>query len=203
VGDHRVAAEAALAGGRGGELRERDDEGEGGPFRPGQLVQALRAQAVDRQLALAQEGELAAGLVEGAAQSTRGLATLAPRLSLPLAASVARSPRHGRWHDAWQIALTPDGRHLLADHQDDFLRLWEIASGREVWRQTRNDSGVVAGSDLVRDKQCLYAILSGTVFSNEHGRIRDGFQRRWRKVRPIRLVLVIQTSQFTIVRLGN
>jgi len=46
------------------------------------------------------------------------------------------SPRHLRWHNAWQIALCPDGRHMLAFHEEDsgtWLRLWTTESGREVW----------------------------------------------------------------------
>lgn len=47
------------------------------------------------------------------------------------------APQHRRWFDAWWIALTPDRRHML-HHQGDLLdgslRLWELDSGREVWK---------------------------------------------------------------------
>lgn len=48
------------------------------------------------------------------------------------------APQHLRWNDTWRTTLLPDGRHMLAHHHEDSLhgslRLWEIASGQEVWR---------------------------------------------------------------------
>jgi WD40 repeat protein len=31
-------------------------------------------------------------------------------------------------------AVSPDGKRLLTSHSDGFLRLWDLAAGREVWR---------------------------------------------------------------------
>jgi hypothetical protein len=40
------------------------------------------------------------------------------------------------------VAVTPDGKHALTGGLDATLRLWDTASGREVWRQQEAPGGV-------------------------------------------------------------
>ncbi len=39
---------------------------------------------------------------------------------------------HGHWVRA--IAVSPDGRFLASSSLDDFVRLWDLSSGKEVYK---------------------------------------------------------------------
>jgi WD40 repeat protein len=104
-----------------------------------------------------QRGEEVAGNVEGhrgmigqVAVSARGVIATASddhtvRIWDAATGKQRRKLQHGHW--ARGVALSPDGRLLVSSSLDDFVHLWEVDTGKEIYRLPGH--GAMGGKRLV------------------------------------------------------
>jgi WD40 repeat protein/tetratricopeptide (TPR) repeat protein len=59
----------------------------------------------------------------------------------PAENEVRRWLAHPRGEGVWGMALSPDGRRALSCGDDRAVRLWEVATGRELWRWDHQVAG--------------------------------------------------------------
>jgi WD40 repeat protein len=69
----------------------------------------------------------------------------------------------GPKHTVWGVAFSPDGKRLLGGSADGSIRLWEVASRREVAKV----EGLPRVNDVAFSPDGQYALSGG-----EHGDVR-------------------------------
>jgi WD40 repeat protein len=86
---------------------------------------------------VAPDDESHAGMIGQVATSVRGLIATASddhtvRIWDAATGKLRRKLQHGNWVRA--AAVSPDGRLLVSSSLDDFVRLWDLDSGKEIYR---------------------------------------------------------------------
>jgi len=89
-------------------------------------------------------------------------------LEIPTVAgsAVEISPQLGHTSDAAAVAFSPDGKSLLSGSHDMTMRLWDVATGKEIWKfdpETRinavafapDGSGVAAAGSTAGKGPCV------------------------------------------------